>query len=162
MKIFLIIFIALAFNNTAFAIIPSDIYPDQFRCKVTYTQLDLITGVEKTIKITAQKKFIEHILKGEEYEGELGTMCINGAIHLSWKISDWAGISKTNAVKDVTVVHCKKRTESWFNNTWSKYKLCAIEYNQEIVSYLIYSFGYKDYNFTLGYNIHNDRVIGLE
>jgi hypothetical protein len=77
LKIFLISFTLLTFSNTAYGGFFGDIIKDIFgepdespfaekrggvdnvRCMVEYTKLDLITGAEKTIKITTQINILE-------------------------------------------------------------------------------------------------------
>jgi hypothetical protein len=160
--IFLILF---AFSNNIFASFFGDIFRGvggyftkeyaivvtNVRCKVEYTQLDLTTGIEKSIKHTAQF-YLFHLPNG-------GNVCYLSTQDLSDKINEWLNESDNNVVANMTVVNCKERitynTRLNFFKTeqrWNEYKSCDDEFNAHLVDWL-------ERPKQLGYNVHKERLI---
>jgi hypothetical protein len=161
-KIFLILFILLTFNNSASAGFFGDIFGNfkneerggvnKVRCKVEYTQLDLSTGLEKTVKHTAQYRILRIAY---------GTNSVYlSAQDLTNKINIWLNESKRNFITNLTVINCKERRiygskifPLFINEQrWSEYKGCADEFNIELINLL-------EHPKQWGYNVHKDRLI---
>jgi hypothetical protein len=169
-KIFLILFILLTFSNTTSASFFGDIFKDIFgendesffgekhgnvnkvRCKVEYTQLDLSTGLEKTVK-----HFVQYEIVYLAYD--TNTVYLS-AQDLTNKINIWLNESKRNFITNLTVINCKERRlygskifPLFINEQrWSKYKGCADEFNIELINLL-------EHPNQWGYNVHKDRLI---
>jgi hypothetical protein len=164
---FLISLTLLTFSNTAsggfFGDILKDIFGDfkkasttergnvnNVRCKVEYTQLDLATGLEKTVKHTTQF-FLLHLPHG-------GNVCYLSTQDLSDKINIWLNESPNNVVANMTVINCKERrlyvSKISFSNElrWNEYKSCDNEFNAHLVDWL-------ERPKQLGYNVHKERLI---
>jgi hypothetical protein len=166
---FLISLMLLTFNNSAFGGFFGDLSkfffgddvvkkPSLFyegistnvRCKVEYTQLDLATGIEKTVKHTNQS-----VLVGMT-EYSLLEFLIQD---LTDKINIWLNESKKHIISNMTIINCKDRilyankTKFWDSKElWGEYKGCPDEFNAKIIDLL-------DRPKQLGYNVHNDRLI---
>ncbi len=118
MQKILVVFICLIFSNATFAI-PGWFGPDNARCKVNYTRLNLITGVETNIKHTVQYTDRDSF----DYN------CSDANAPLAKKIIDWLKKSKTNIIANTTSIYCKTRTDDGiFSNVWSAYKMCHSMY----------------------------------
>jgi hypothetical protein len=171
--IFLISFALLIFSNTASASFFSDMFRvffgdiekpseiienhgsvDNVRCKVEYTQLDLATGLEKTIKHTDQYNIVD-IAIGED-------VMYLSAQDLTDKINIWLNENKNNVIADLTIINCKERrvhTSKFslvpmfkYEYRWSEYKGCADEFNIKLIDFL-------DRPKQWGYNVHKERLI---
>jgi hypothetical protein len=146
MKKILALFICLIFSNATFAI-PGwlGFGSDQARCKVNYTQLNLITGAEKNVKITTQY----------DDKDDFDRNCGLAIGRLYEKINDWLKKSKTNILINMTAMYCKSRSKDGiFSNEWSDYKQCYIGDSQSIVLNIA---GY--YPNQRGYNAHRCRLL---
>jgi hypothetical protein len=166
---FLISLTLLTFSNTASAGFFGDIFKGVFgdtekpsdvigglgnvntvRCKVEYTQLDLTTGLEKTVKHTAQYN-VRNIATGTN------SMYLS-AQDLTDKINIWLNESPNNVITDLTIINCKGRrlfTSMLFwqsEERWGEYKGCEYEYNVELINLL-------DRPNQWGYNVHKERLI---
>jgi hypothetical protein len=141
----LTIFIGTTFINIAFAF-DGWFSPDKIRCKVEYTRLNLVTGVETIKKHTYQNN-----------DGEDGGDCGMHVPNLSDKIENWLLEDRKNIIVDLSVLYCKKRTDDGiFSNKWSKYKQCD-RYDSE--SLLRWATELKsDLKNQKGYNAHEDRL----
>jgi hypothetical protein len=145
MQKILVVFICLIFSNATFAI-PGWFSPDNARCKVNYTQLNLITGVETNIKHTVQYTD----------QDSLDANCNDGSWYLSDKIEKWMKKSRLNIVADLSVMYCKTRTDDGiFSNVWSAYKQCYLGYSQ-----LISDFISGSYPNQMGYEAHECSLLG--
>jgi hypothetical protein len=171
--IFLILFTLLTFSNVASASFFSDVFSDVFkelfgesdkspwnekrggvnnvRCKVEYTQLDLATGLEKTVKHTVQYEI--------RYLAIDTNVMYLSVQDLTSKINDWINESKNNVITNLTGINCKERIfyinqiNTWKSELrWSKYKSCADEFNAEFMNLLNRP---KQW----GYNVHKERLI---
>jgi hypothetical protein len=86
--------ITLTFSNNALAGIFSDIgraFDDMYRCKIEYTQLNIVDGVEKTTKETA------------DFDNDDGDQCNNGAKKLVKKLNKWLEKSPNNMIVKLDV-----------------------------------------------------------
>jgi hypothetical protein len=170
MKKLLITFLILfSFSNNVFAFSFGDFFKDFFgiekpaetlekstdannvRCKVEYTQLDLNTGIEKSIKHTSQL-YIDYLPNG-------GNVCYLVTQDLSDKINIWMKESENNVVANMTVVNCKERSfyisrvffwES--EDRWGEYKSCDDEFNMQLVDWI-------ERPEQLGFNVNKARLI---
>jgi hypothetical protein len=146
MKKILILFICLIFSSTTFAI-PGWFSPDNARCKVNYTRLNLITGVEENIKHTVQYTDRD----------SLDRNCGDSYIILADKIIDWIKKSKINIVANVTAISCKKRTDDGiFSNVWSDYKICGGNHSMMLIFRV--AIRHPD---QIGYEFDKCRFIGI-
>jgi hypothetical protein len=124
------------------------------RCMVEYTKLDLITGAEKTIKITTQINILEF---------DIVSLMTQAIRNLADKITKLVNASKHNVLVNITEVSCKDRrfysSQRLINSghRWSEYKICEDEHNLYLLDLLDESS--KIYNVIKGYNVHKDRLI---
>jgi hypothetical protein len=148
MKKILITLMGVTFINVAFAF-DGWFSPDQARCKVEYTRLDLITGIE------TRKK---HTVQDYDYES-LEDNCSMFYDYLADKIEDWLYESKHNILVDISTMYCKTRTDDGiFSNVWTKYKQCSASVSASLLRLA------KDYGFNfdhIGYNAHELRIKGI-
>jgi hypothetical protein len=170
-KIIIFLFIVLTFSNTASAGFFGDVlelfFGNSFkepsdslgvssdvkdvRCKIEYTQLDLNTGLEKTVKHTAQYEVL-YIAIGDK-------LMYLSAQDLTKNINIWLNKNKNNVVADMTGINCKEGVQD-FNIKymlhpqiiWSEYKSCEDKYNVDLMNLL-------DLPEHWGYNVHIDRLI---
>jgi hypothetical protein len=171
-KIIIFLFIVLTFNNTASGGFFGDVLElffgnsfkepsDSFlgvgsnvkdvRCKVEYTQLNLATGLEKTVKHTAQYEVL-YIANGDN-------LMYLSAQDLTKNINIWLNENKNNVVADMTGINCKGGVQN-FNIKymlhpkviWKEYKSCEDKYNVDLMNLL-------DLPEQWGYNVHIDRLI---
>jgi hypothetical protein len=146
MQKILILFICLIFSNTTFAI-PGWFSPDNARCKVNYTRLNLITGVETNIKHTVQ------YTDRDSFDRNCGDADEN----LSSKIKDWLRKSKTNIAANMTAISCKIRTDDGiFSNVWSDYKICDDNHSIALVFQIV-----TRHPEQIGYEFNKCRFIGI-
>jgi hypothetical protein len=169
-KIFLILFILLTFNNSAFAGFFGDIFKDIFgkndesffgenhgdvnsiRCKVEYTQLDLSTGIEKTVKHT-----IQHETK---FLADIENTCYLSTQYATDKINNWLNKNKNNIIVDLSVINCKSRRLysnktrllNVVENRWDEYKSCDDGFNTYLIDWL-------ESPKQWGYNVNKERLI---
>jgi hypothetical protein len=146
MKKILVLFICLIFSNISFAI-PGwlGFGSDHARCKVNYTRLNLVTGVEKNVKITSQYDDID----------DFDRNCDLAISRLYEKIKDWLKKSKHNIVANLTAMYCKSRSKDGiFSNEWSAYKQCYIGDSQRVI---LNTAGY--YPDQMGYKAHECRLL---
>jgi hypothetical protein len=164
---FLISLTLLTFSNSASAGFFGDIFKDFFgdfkkpstterggvnnvRCMVEYTQLDLSTGLEKTVKHTAQYLIIA-------LAKETNTLYLT-AQDLTDKINIWLNESPNNFITNLTIINCKERRlyvskiSYAKEQRWSKYKGCEYEHNIKLIDFL-------EHPKQWGYNVHKDRLI---
>jgi hypothetical protein len=166
---FLILFTLLTFSNSAsggffenfyktiFGDIekPSDVVGglgivNNVRCKVEYTQLDLATGLEKTVKHSDQYN-VRNIATGTN-------VMYLSIQDLTDKINIWLNESKNNVITNMTIINCKERRfftsmVAWKSEErWSEYKGCADEYNVELINWL-------ERPNQWGFNVHKTRLI---
>jgi hypothetical protein len=113
--------IGLLFSNSVFAI---DWYFDK-RCKVEYTQLDLITGTETIYKNTSQ------------FGNVSVYYCDEGLERLAPKVYKWVDKNNTNIITKINLFQCKiKNVKSYISYNWSKYRDCK-EYIPKFSAYLV-------------------------
>jgi hypothetical protein len=132
----LILLIGLTFNTSAFALFTSDAH----RCKIEYTQLDLLTGAEKTYKHTTQLD-VKSDTPGTVDTGETDVFgdpvtidiavpddyCGRAVVKLNKKIAKRIGKKSTNILVDYNIkVMCKRRDGGIFSSSWGKYKTCVV------------------------------------
>jgi hypothetical protein len=145
-KKILVLFICLIFSNATFAI-PGWFGPDNARCKVNYTRLNLITGAETNIKHTVQYTDRDSFDRN----------CGDADDPLADKINDWLKKSKHNIAVNVTAIHCKRRTDDGiFSNTWSDYKICHNIYSMGLIFQVV-----NYYPSQIGYEFDYCRFIGI-
>jgi hypothetical protein len=144
-KKILITLMGVTFINVAFAF-DGWFSPDRARCKVEYTRLNLVTGIETHKKHTSQY-YDENSLKGN---------CSMYAIYLSDKIEDWLFESRHNIIADMSFMYCKTRTDDGiFSNVWSKYEQCSASDSAEILKSAESFTHIKEQR---GYNAHELRL----
>jgi hypothetical protein len=144
MKKILVVFICLIFSNTTFAI-PGWFSPDNARCKISYTRLDLVTGAETIKKHTAQYTDMD----------SLENNCSDTSDIFAKKIAKWLDKSKNNIISNMTVIYCKTRTDDGiFSNVWHPYKKCKL--GQPYLASAWLSFYYPG---QIGYNVHPCRFL---
>jgi hypothetical protein len=162
-----IMFTNITFINITFAL-DGWFSPDHARCKVEYTRLNLVTGVETRKKHTYQGK--DWVAEndegkddndwGDDYEHNCGAY----AISLAEKITPWLRRDRKNIIVDISAMYCKTRTDDGiFSNKWSKYKQCGLEYSQDLLWWITVTdipkiFYTADQR---GYNVHRDRIKGV-
>jgi hypothetical protein len=143
-----ILFTSTIFINISFAF-DGWFSPDQTRCMVEYTRLDLVTGIE------TRKK---HTVQDSDYES-LKENCSVFSDYLADKIEDWLIEDKKNIIVDISAMYCKTRTDDGiFSNVWSKYKQCGAG---DSWSVLHLATEYKGQKNQKGYNAHELRIKGL-
>jgi hypothetical protein len=143
-----ILFTSTTFINISFAF-DGWFSPDQVRCRVEYTRLDLVTGIETRKKHTYQDK---------DWRNYPGQNCAIYAVELADKIEDWILESKHNIIVDMSAMYCKTRTDDGiFSNVWTKYKQCDISDSSWL---LFQATNLSSYN-QKGYNAHKLRLKGL-
>jgi hypothetical protein len=146
MQKILVVFICLIFSNATFAI-PGwlGFSSDKTRCKVSYTQLNLITGIEIVKKHTTQRDDTDNF----------DTNCSDAVSNLSDKIEEWMKKSRLNIMSNITAMYCKSRSKDGiFSNEWSSYKKCYIGDSQSIA--IIIDSANKN---QIGYNAHPCRLL---
>jgi hypothetical protein len=134
-KIFLLLII-LTFSNSAFA------SEDSFekRCKVEYTQLDLITGTENIYKNTSQFAITNH--------------CEEGLKRLSKKVYKWVDERNTNIITKINAFKCKIKNihSKYFTYIWSRYRDCGANI-QKLSAYLV-----NEYHKQIGAKIYKNSI----
>jgi hypothetical protein len=168
-KIIIFLFIVLTFSNTASAGFFGDIFKELFggsfkepttsesggvnnvRCKVEYTQLDLNTGLEKTVKHTEQYPMV-NMVEGDD-------LLYLMAQDLTDKINIWLNESENNIITNLTIINCKERklysskiVFFLMEHRWSEYKSCPNEYNIKLIDFL-------DKPNQWGFNVHKEKLI---
>jgi len=144
MKKILITLMGVTFINVAFAF-DGWFSPDQTRCKVEYTRLDLVTGIETRKKHTHQ-----------DIDYGLERNCYLLDTYLANKIESWLMEDKKNIIVDMSLMYCKMRTDDGiFSNVWTKYKQCDAESGWRL---LMWTTIYKKQKEQLGYNAHYLRL----
>jgi hypothetical protein len=167
-KIIIFLFIAVIFSNNSSAGFFGDAFKvifgeskkpsvrdhsraNNIRCKVEYTQLDLATGLEKTVKHTEQYEKINI--------AEDSSILYLTAQDLTDKINIWLNESENNVITNLTIINCKERRIHFneffaFFNTevWGEYKSCPDKYNIKLIDFL-------DHPNQWGYNVHKERLI---
>jgi hypothetical protein len=136
LTIFLISITLLTFSNSVFA---GQYYPK--RCKVEYTQLDLITGVETIYKETSQFEVEDH--------------CMEGLERLAPKVYKWVDEKNTNIVTKINEFSCKVKNIFPYNSfylkyLWGIYRVCQT-YKQKLSAYLVDKYPNK-----VGANIYKE------
>jgi hypothetical protein len=143
-----ILFTSTTFINISFAF-DGWFSPDQARCMVEYTRLDLVTGIETRKKHTYQ----------DDDDGNFDHNCGTFYDSLAYKIEDWLIEDKKNIIVDISAMYCKTRTDDGiFSNVWSKYKQCGAG---DSWSVLHLATEYKGQKNQKGYNAHELRIKGL-
>ncbi len=169
-KIFLISLTLLAFSNTASGGFFGDVFKvifgesdkkswsneehsgvNRVRCMVEYTQLDLATGLEKTVKHTVQYVLME-------VYGDYDVMQLSSE-DLTKKINIWLNENENNVITNLTAINCKERrfyiSKIFFWNNeqrWSEYKSCPDEFNIELMNLL-------ERPNQWGFNVNKERLI---
>jgi hypothetical protein len=124
-SILLILLVGLLFSNFVSAL---EIGSFEKRCKVEYTQLDLITGVETIYKETSQFTFIDH--------------CKEGLKRLDNKVYKWVDKKSTNIITKINEFRCKIKNIDKHNGWslhgehWGKYRDC-VKYIPKLSGYLV-------------------------
>ena len=173
LTIFLISLTLLTFSNTVSAGFFGDIFEVVFgksdektgeepwiegsgivnnvRCKIEYTQLDLATGLEKTVEHTDQYNIVDMAFNED-------VMSLS-AQDLTDKVNDWLNESENNVITNLTIISCKERrlyaSKFFFIHNeyrWSEYKGCADEFNIKLIDLL-------DKPKQWGFNVHKERLI---
>jgi hypothetical protein len=169
-KIFLISLTLLAFSNTASGGFFGDVFKvifgesdkkswsneehsgvNRVRCMVEYTQLDLATGLEKTVKHTVQYVLME-------VYGDYDVMQLSSE-DLTKKINIWLNENENNVITNLTAINCKERrfyiSKIFFWNNeqrWTNYKSCPDEFCIRLLSLI-------DRPEQWGYIVNKDRLI---
>jgi hypothetical protein len=136
--------IGLLFSNFVFAGAPGTF---EKRCKVEYTQLDLITGTETIYKETSQfKNYVDH--------------CKEGLKRLSKKLYKWLDKNNTNIISNISAFKCQVGNHDRFTNCdfslrcvgyhWGRYRTCET-YSQKISAYLVDKYPNK-----IGTNVYKE------
>jgi hypothetical protein len=119
-SILLFLLIILTFSNSAFSAFEK-------RCKVEYTQLDLITGTEVIYKETSQ-------FEADNY-------CKEGLERLSEKVYKWIDKKNTNLITKINEFKCKVKSinriymiDIFFD--WGGYRDCETNI-QKLSGYLV-------------------------
>jgi hypothetical protein len=142
----LITFIGITFINVTFAF-DGWFSPDQVRCKVEYTRMNLVTGVEVRKKHTSQGDL-----------DELGN-CWSQTYILGQKVEDWIRESSNNILVDMSAMYCKTRTDDGiFSNVWTKYKQCHAGDSATLLSWAA---DLAEEEGQIGYNANFIRLKGL-
>jgi hypothetical protein len=115
--------IILTFSNSAVAVSP--IF--EARCKIEYTQLDLITGTETIYKNTSQF--------------EVRDYCEEGLKRLTPKVDKWIDKNNTNLITKINEFKCKLKNTArhlLLNKllNWNTYRDCKT-YIQKFSAYLV-------------------------
>jgi hypothetical protein len=138
-SILLFLLIILTFSNCVFA--ESANTPK--RCKVEYTQLDLITGTETIYKETSQFEYLDECKKGLE--------------KLAPKVYKWVDENNTNIISKINEFKCKTKNNYYknfpfFSYEWGRYRDCET-YKQKLSVYLVNKYPnqigasiYKEFN----------------
>jgi hypothetical protein len=112
---------------------------NHIRCKIEYTQLDLNTGLEKTVKHTSQFKYnVLHF-----YLPKADT-CYLSTQDFTDKMNTWLNENPSNIITNMTVVNCKSKIVYYkqtrplnaVEDRWGKYKSCDDEYNINLIDWL--------------------------
>jgi hypothetical protein len=114
--------IGLLFSNSIFAG-----YIFEKRCKVEYTQLNLITGTETIYKETSQF--------------EVQDACKEGLKRLTPKVDKWIKRNSLNIISKINEFRCKDKNisdYSWavIRKSWGVYRTCET-YAQKLSAYLV-------------------------
>jgi hypothetical protein len=139
-SILLFLLIILTFSNCVFA---SEDDSFEKKCKVEYTQLDLITGTEVVYKNTSQFFEIDH--------------CEVGFEKIAPKLDKWVDENNTNIITKINEFKCKAKSinREWiFVNfaEWSRYRDCR-KYKQKLSAYLVDKYPNK-----IGTKIFQDSI----
>jgi hypothetical protein len=144
-----ILFISTTFTNVTFAF-DGWFSPDQARCKVEYTRMNLVTGVE------IRKK---HTYQDDDWRNYPGENCSTYARDLAIKIENWLLESGNNILVDISAMYCKTRTDDGiFSNKWSEYEQCGASDSWWLLTLATELKGQQNQK---GYNAHEDRIKGL-
>jgi hypothetical protein len=105
------------------------------RCKITYTQHDLVTGIEKDIKHTAQSRFRD-MLFGQD-------VSLRNVEKLAEKINKWQNKNPTNFISKMNRINCKSgnlyihHLWKWEREVrWDKYEECDNRGNNWLIDNL--------------------------
>jgi hypothetical protein len=140
-----ILFTSTTFINVAFAL-DGWFSPDRARCKVEYTRLDLVTGIETHKKTTSQ--YYD--------EDSLEDNCDMYNIYLADKVKSWLMEDKKNIIVDMSFMYCKTRTDDGiFSNVWTEYEQCDAYDSAEILRSTEAFMYIKEQR---GYNAHKLRL----
>jgi hypothetical protein len=169
LSIFLISLMLLTFSNSASSGFFGDIFKELFGdsknpadflqnrdkvnniiCKVEYTQLDLTTGLEKTVEYNYRYN-VNNIARKDD-------IMYLSAQDLTDEMNIWINESTNNIITNMTIINCKERREYsskffvWHREQrWSEYKGCPSEFNVELIDLL-------DRPKQRGYNVNIDRL----
>jgi hypothetical protein len=160
MKNLFLLLIILTFSNYVFAFSLGNIFVKEekrtsnIRCKVEYTRLNLITGIETFKKHTAQFDLDRMSKEAKEQD-----ICHFSIQYLAVKINEWLNKSRINIIVNMTINNCKKKITDvpiwkvWSSGggIWGKYKSCPDEFNIELFNEIE--------NKQWGFNVHKDRLI---
>jgi hypothetical protein len=171
LTIFLISITLLTFSNIASASFFGDFFKgfkgifniteeeygnvNSVRCKVEYTQLDLTTGIEKTVKHTSQFKYNDlHFYMPKVNACYLSTQDFTD------KMNTWLNESPNNIITNMTVINCKSRRlysnktrlSKIVENRWGEYKSCDDEFNMSLIDWL-------ESPKQRGFNVNKERLI---
>jgi hypothetical protein len=145
-SILLILLIGLTFSNIASAGlfgIDGLFSKDNIRCKITYTKLDLNTGLEEENSITTQFVPTPSIF-----------MCTQGIDIIAAKITKFIDEGgNNNVLVNLSGMSCKKRESSWgLWHNWTGYYDCLKEDNAPMI-------GILQLNNNFGYNVNSSRLL---
>jgi hypothetical protein len=141
--------ITLTFSNNVLAGIFSDIgrvFNDMYRCKIEYTQLNIVDGVETVTKETF------------DFENDNENVCNQGTEGLIKKLYNWLEESPNNMIVKLDVqVECKEeKLSKLIFLKWRKYEACEEEYTQKIIDYVV-----NKYPIQIGYGIYDSVTLNI-
>jgi hypothetical protein len=120
------------------------------KCKITFTRLDLATGIEKEIKYTSQVDLLD-----TDY---YGTTQANSR-QLALQVNEWLNRYYSYVLSNMQRLSCKvgnryiHRIWQWKRETrWGEYKKCDNRDNDSFIKFL-------DYPDRIGYNANSKRLI---
>jgi hypothetical protein len=139
----------LTFSNNAVADIFDDLVSfieDKARCKVEYTQLNLINGIE-----TETKEYVD-------FHSESSDLCSESSEELIEEFKNWLAIGPTNIiVKLDKTIECKEEEIDYkLNRNWSNYKACEKAYTQKIIDAIFFKYPRQ-----VGYGIYDSEMLSL-
>jgi hypothetical protein len=123
------------------------------RCKITYTQHDLVTGIDKEVKHTYETRLRD---LSDPMTGSGGSNSVDESTEkLVSEINEWINKNPTNFISNMSMVSCKDSVLyihliwKWEREKrWGKYKNC-----DDLVDWL-----YRNYPNKIGYNVHSERL----
>jgi hypothetical protein len=128
------------------------------RCKITYTQHDLVTGIDKEVKHTAEVKLRD---LSDPATGTGGSNTVDENVNdLDDQIIEELNKNPNTVISNISMVSCKDSVLyihylwKWEREKrWGKYTNCDDHANGNVVNNLYYHRPDK-----IGYNVHLERL----